>query len=135
MPQKNFTIGTLAEKAGVNIETIRYYQRRGLLIEPVKPVKGIRYYTEDEVQRVLFIKQGKKLGFTLDEISELLALEDGKHCQEAKAMALKKLALTRERIEGLRIMEAALSSLVESCSSNTESVSCPIIRALLKTSV
>ncbi len=131
MIQKSFTIGALAKKAGVNVETIRFYQRRGLLVEPVKPFKGVRHYTERDVQRVRFIKQGQKLGFSLDELSELLSLEDGQHCREAKEIAFRKLVLIRERIEGLRTMETALSNLVEGCSSNTGSVSCPIIVTLL----
>jgi MerR family mercuric resistance operon transcriptional regulator len=134
MTQKSFTIGALANKAGVNVETIRFYQRRGLLVEPVKPLKGIRHYAERDVQRVHFIKEGQKLGFSLDEVAELLSLEEGRHCQEAKEIALKKLVLIHERIEGLRMMEAALSQLVESCTDNTDSVSCPIIQSLLKTS-
>ncbi len=134
MTQKNFTIGALAKNAGVNVETIRFYQRRGLLMEPIKPFKGVRHYTERDVQRVQSIKQGQKLGFSLDEVSELLSLEDGQHCREAKNIALKKLVVIRERIEGLRTMETALSNLVESCASNTDSVSCPIIVTLLGTS-
>lgn len=134
MTQKSFTIGILAKKAGVNVETIRFYQRRGLLVEPVKPFKGVRRYTERDAQRIGFIKQGQKLGFSLDEILELLSLDDGQHCQEAKEIALRKLVLIRERIEGLRAMETALSDLVENCASNTESVSCPLILALLKNS-
>ena len=131
MTQKSFTIGALAKKAGVNVETIRFYQRRGLLMEPVKPFNGIRHYAECDAQRVRFIKQGQKLGFSLDELSELLSLEDGQHCREAKNIALKKLVVIRERIEGLRTMETALSNLVEGCASNTDSVSCPIIVTLL----
>ena len=131
MTQKIFTIGILAKKAGVNVETIRFYQRRGLLVEPVKPFKGVRHYTKSDVQRIRFIKQGQKLGFSLDEILELLCLDDGQHCREAKEIALRKLVLIRERIEGLRTMETALSNLVENCASNTEAVSCPIILALL----
>jgi MerR family mercuric resistance operon transcriptional regulator len=134
MTQKNFTVGTLAKKAGVNVETIRFYQRRGLLMTPIKPFKGIRHYTDRDVQRVLFIKQGQKLGFSLDEVVELLRLEDGRHCREAKEIALKKLVLIRERIEGLRTIETALSDLVEDCTGNTGSVSCPLILALLKAS-
>lgn len=135
MAQKSFTIGTLAKKAGVNVETIRFYQRRGLLIQPVKPFKGVRHYTERDVQRVGFIKQGQKLGFTLDEVSELLSLEDGQHCREAKEIAHRKLVLIRERIESLHKMETALSDLVESCGGNAESIrKCPIILALLRTS-
>ncbi len=134
MTQKSFTIGALAKKAGVNVETIRFYQRRGLLVQPVKPIKGVRHYSEHDVQRVRFIKQGQKFSFSLDEVSELLSLEDGQHCREAKDIALRKLVLIREHIEGLRTMEAALSKLVENCASNTDSVSCPIIVTLLGTS-
>jgi MerR family mercuric resistance operon transcriptional regulator len=134
MTQKIFTIGTLAKMAGVNVETIRFYQRRGLLIEPIRPLNGVRRYTEDDAQRVRFIKQGQRLGFSLDELMELLSLEDGKHCREAWDIALKKLSSIRERIEGLRTMEKALSDLAESCSKNTGEVSCPIINALLMAS-
>lgn len=132
--QKSFTIGALAKQAGVNVETIRFYQRRGLLEEPVKPLKGIRHYAEQDVKRVRFIKEGQKLGFSLDEIAELLTLEEGRHCREAREIALKKLVLIHDRIQGLRTMEAALSNLVESCVSNVDSVSCPLIQSLLKTS-
>lgn len=131
MTEKNFTIGMLAKKAGVTVETIRFYQRRGLLVEPTKPFSGIRHYTDREVQWVIFIKKGQKLGFSLDEISELLSLEDGQHCREAKEIALRKLILIRERIETLRMMETALSKLIDSCANNTDSVSCPIIISLM----
>lgn len=133
MTHISFTIGALAKKAEVNVETIRFYQRRGLLVQPVKPFNGVRHYTEGDVLRVCFIKQGQKIGFSLDEILELLSLGDGQHCREAKEIALRKLMLIRERIESLRTMETALSSLVKTCVSNTEPVSCPIILALLGT--
>lgn len=131
MTQKNFTIGVLANKAGVTIETIRFYQRRGLLTVPIKPLNGIRHYTEGDAQRVRFIKEGQKLGFTLDEIAELLSLEEDWHCREAKEIALKKLGLIRERIESLRMMESTLSKLVDRCAGNSDSISCPIIQSLL----
>ena len=131
MTQECFTIGVLAKRAGVNVETIRFYQRRGLLTEPDRPLKGVRRYAERDVQRVRFIKQGQKLGFSLDELTELLSLEDGQHCREARDIALKKLSSIRERIEGLRTMEKALSDFAERCSQNTGAVSCPIILALL----
>jgi MerR family transcriptional regulator, mercuric resistance operon regulatory protein len=134
MTQKSFTIGALAKKAGVNVETIRFYQRRGLLVEPVKPLNGIRHYTEHDAQRVRFIKKGQQLGFSLDEILELLSLENGRHCREAKEIALRKLIQIRERIESLRMMETALSKLVEGCSCNPNPFSCPIIEDLLKLS-
>jgi MerR family mercuric resistance operon transcriptional regulator len=131
MTQETFTIGVLAKRAGVNVETIRFYQRRGVLTEPDRPLNGIRRYAEADVQRIRFIKQGQKLGFSLDELTELLSLEDGQHCREAQDIALNTLASIRERIEGLRTMENALSDLVESCSQNKGAVSCPIILTLL----
>lgn len=131
MTSQTFTIGALAKQAGVTVETVRFYQRRGLLTEPQKPLKGIRRYTERDIQRLRFIKQGQKLGFSLDEIAELLSLDDGQHCREAKAIARRKIALIQERIASLRTMETALSALVESCAGNSGSVSCPIIDALL----
>lgn len=130
MIKESFTIGTLARKAGVNVETIRFYQRRGLLAEPEKPLGSVRRYSEYHMRRVKFIKQGQKIGFSLDEIAELLSLEDGQHCREAKDIALRKLVLIRERIESLRAMEKALFDLTECCSINTGSVSCPIIHTL-----
>jgi len=134
MTQKSFTIGTLAKMAGVNVETIRFYQRRGLLAEPDRPLKGVRRYAGRDAQRVRFIKQGQKLGFSLHELMELLSLEDGRHCREARDIAMKKLSSIRERIEGLRTIEKTLSELAENCSQNTGSVSCPIIHALLTAS-
>jgi MerR family mercuric resistance operon transcriptional regulator len=134
MTHENFTIGRLAKTTAVNVETIRYYQRRGLLAEPVRPHKGIRRYTERDAQRVRFIKQGQKLGFSLDELKELMSLENEQQCQETRNIALKKLSLIRERIEGLKAMEKALSDLIECCSQNADAVSCPIIMALLNAS-
>ncbi|EIC31494.1 Hg(II)-responsive transcriptional regulator [Methylomicrobium album] len=134
MAHENFTIGQLAKTTAVNVETIRYYQRRGLLAKPVKPHKGIRRYTERDARRVRFIKQGQKLGFSLDELKELMSLEDERQCQQARNIALKKLSSIRERIEGLKNMEKALSGLVECCSHNADGVSCPIIMALLNAS-
>ena len=90
MAQENFTIGQLAKTTAVNVETIRYYQRRGLLAEPVKPYKGIRRYTERDAQRVRFIKQGQKLGFSLDDLKELMSLEDEQQCLEARLQLLDR---------------------------------------------
>ena len=134
MTQESFTIGVLAKRAGVNVETIRFYQRRGLLPAPDRPLTGIRRYAESDVQRIRFIKQGQKLGFSLDELVELLSLEDGQHCREARDVALKKLASIRERIQGLRAMESALSALVDSCLQGEGATHCPMILALMNTS-
>lgn len=80
-----FTIGALAQAAGVNLETIRFYQRQGLLHEPAKPQGGIRRYGESDLARVRFVKSAQRLGFNLDEVAELLKLEDGSHCGQARA--------------------------------------------------
>src|SRR3546814_6621658 len=80
---ENLTIGVFARTAGVNVETIRFYQRKGLLPEPDKPYGSIRRYGETDVTRVRFVKSAQRLGFSLDEIAELLRLEDGTHCEEA----------------------------------------------------
>lgn len=127
---KNLTIGAFAKSSGVNVETIRFYQRRGLLPEPDKPYGGIRRYSETDVARVLFVKSAQRLGFSLDEIAELLRLEDGTHCDEASSLAEHKLKDVREKLADLRHMEAALSGLVRACHARKGNVSCPLIASL-----
>lgn len=124
------TIGTLAKASDVHVETIRYYQRCGLLAEPVKPPGGIRRYTEEHARRLRFIKHAQTLGFSLDEVADLLALDDGRHCRDAQRLGEKKLALVRERIARLRRVEKALAALVEQCHGNRGKVHCPLIVAL-----
>jgi MerR family mercuric resistance operon transcriptional regulator len=127
------TIAKLAQAAGVNVETIRFYQRRGLLTEPAKPLGGIRRYGEAEVARVLFVKAAQRIGFTLDEIAQLLQLDDGTRCLEARAIAERKLADVRKRLQDLQRIEAALALLVDRCASRRGQVSCPLIEALQPT--
>lgn len=127
---KKFTIGTLAKQAEVNVETVRFYQRRGLLAEPEKPLGGVRHYNDTHVRRIQFIKHGQTLGFSLVEIEELLSLEDGQRCSDAQEIALKKLVVIRNRIASLQIMETALSELVKRCKDNQGEVMCPIIATL-----
>ena len=124
------TISGLAQAAGVNVETIRFYQRRGLLIEPAKPLGGIRRYDETEVARVLFIKAAQRIGFTLDEIAQLLQLDDGTRCSEARAIAEHKLADVRQRLQDLQRIETSLAKLVDCCAASRGKVSCPLIAAL-----
>lgn len=85
--KQDFTIGALARAAGVNVETIRFYQRRGLMPEPERPWGGIRRYARQDADRLRFIKSAQRLGFALDEVIELLRLEDGSHCEEARRLA------------------------------------------------
>jgi len=127
---QTFTISGLAHEAGVNVETIRFYQRRGLLDEPHKPLGSIRRYGQTEVARVLFIKAAQRIGFTLDEVAQLLRLDDGTHCSEARAIAEHKLADVRQRLADLQRIEAALTQLVDRCAARHGQVSCPLIDAL-----
>lgn len=132
MTENLFTIGALAKQTNVSVETIRYYQRRGLLTEPEKPLGSVRRYSKSHIQRIRFIKHGQKLGFSLNEIKELLTLEDGCHCAEAQEIAKKKLSLIQEHIESLYNMEKALINLLSFCADNKDLVTCPIISTLQK---
>lgn len=129
MPE-SYTIGTLARQAGVNVETVRYYQHRGLVGEPQRPLGGIRRYSQADARRLRFIRQAQGLGFSLNEVKELLALEEGKHCREAERLGSLKLVAVRERLAQLRQVERALAGLVAQCHCNTGTVSCPLIAAL-----
>ena len=127
---KTLTIGVLADAAGVNVETIRFYQRKGLMREPDRPLGGIRRYSDADLARVRFIKSAQRLGFSLDEIADLLQLEDGSHCTEAREQAEHKLADVRARLADLQRIEEALQGLVERCCATSGRVKCPLIAAL-----
>jgi MerR family mercuric resistance operon transcriptional regulator len=124
------TIGALAETAGVNVETIRFYQRKGLMPEPEKPYGSIRRYGAAELARVRFIKSAQRLGFSLDEIGELLKLEDGARCSEARQLAEQKLVDVRQKLSDLQRIESVLAGLVARCSAVRGRVNCPLIASL-----
>ena len=124
------TISKLAQEAGVNVETIRFYQRRGLLAEPDRPLGGIRRYGDADVARVLFIKAAQRIGFTLDEVAQLLRLDDGTRCSDARAIAERKLADVRTRLADLQRIEGVLTQLVGRCATRRGKVRCPLIDAL-----
>ena len=128
--QDTFSIGAFAKAAGVNVETIRFYQRKRLLAEPTRPPGGIRRYGNAEVARVKFVKSAQRLGFSLDEVAQLLRLEDGAHCTEAADLAALRLADVRSRLADLTRMETALAALVEQCGARQRSVCCPLIASL-----
>ncbi len=128
-PQK-LTIGGFANAAAVNVETVRFYQRKGLLPQPQRPHGGIRRYGPAEVERLKFIKAAQRLGFSLDEIGQLLKLEDGTHCSEAAELAALRLADVRERLAHLSRMESALAELLRQCHARTGDLSCPLVAAL-----
>lgn len=127
---QTFTISGLAQQAGVHVETIRFYQRRGLLVAPEKPLGGIRRYGDPDVARVQFIKRAQRLGFTLGEIVLLLRLDDGAHCAEARVIAVNKRDEVRKRLADLGRIEAALTQLVDRCDARRGKVNCPLIAAL-----
>ena len=126
----SLTIGSLAAAAWVNLETIRFYQRKGLMPEPVRTQGSIRRYGELDLARVRFIKSAQRLGFSLDEIAELLKLEDGAHCREARNLAEVKLLSVREKLADLQRIESVLSQLVGRCASARGAVVCPLIASL-----
>jgi MerR family mercuric resistance operon transcriptional regulator len=126
----SMSIGAVAAAAGVNVETIRFYQRKGLLPEPDKPYGSIRRYAADDVARVQFIKSAQRLGFSLDEIAGLLRLDDGAHCREARQLAEHKLSDVRAKLADLRRIERVLALLVRDCGAARGTVSCPLIAAL-----
>lgn len=128
------TIGALANETGVNVETIRFYQRKGLMREPDRPPGGIRRYRARDAARVRFIKSAQRLGFSLDDILELLRLDDGTHCDEARELAEHKLADVRAKRAELERMEHALSSMVDACRSHSGIIACPLITRLQQTS-
>src|SRR5882672_10282342 len=113
MPEE-LTIGQLARAADVNVETIRYYQRRLLLDQPDKPLGGRRRYAPAAVKRVKFIRRAQQLGFTLEEVKNLL-LEDGRACRETRLLAEQKLTIIEARITALTRMRGALRQLVMQC--------------------
>ena len=124
------TIGRVADAAGVNVETIRFYQRLGLLEEPVKPLGGVRRYDGEVVARLRFIKRAQQLGFSLAEVQRLLDLEDPQSCGKARSLATEKLALVEARISDLERIRGVLRELVARCGVRRGKVACPIIATL-----
>lgn len=129
MDQK-LTIGKVAAAAAVNVETIRFYQRRGLLTEPPKLQGGFRYYDDATVARVRFVKRAQALGFSLEEVLGLLALEQFSACGPTHDAAVRKLHLVEERITDLKRIRTTLKKLVQQCEAGPASVSCAIIESL-----
>ncbi|CAN5410077.1 Hg(II)-responsive transcriptional regulator [soil metagenome] len=126
----SLTIGTLAERGGVSVETIRYYQRRALLEEPVKPAGGFRHYPEESVKRIIFIKRAQAMGFTLEEIHDLLALDERKACLATREIAAHKVLLIAQKIADLSKIKRSLARLVRSCDTSAADAPCPIIHLL-----
>ena len=124
------SIGAVAQAAGVNVETIRFYQRKGVMHEPDRASGSVRRYGPTDLGRLRFIKSAQRLGFSLSEIAQLLKLEDGTHCGEARAQAQHKLIDVRAKLADLHGMEAALADLVDRCGAARGKIRCPLIATL-----
>ena len=125
-------IGDVARRAGVNAQTLRYYERRGILAVPRRSNAGYREYPTDTPRLIRFIKRAQELGFTLTEIEELIALRraPGRRRAQVRALATAKIRDVDEKIARLQAIRDALSLLVEDCGCGAETVTCPILEAL-----
>ena len=123
------TIGKLAAVAGVNVETVRYYQRIGLLDEPPKD-GGVRRYGEAHVARLRFIRRGKDAGFSLEEIRELLDLDESSERERIRHLASQRLHMIEARIAAMQQLAGQLRTLIHECEGRPESPCCPIIKTL-----
>lgn len=128
------TIGALAKAAGVHVETVRYYQRRGLVDEPKREHGTVRRYDENAVRRLRFVRRAQELGFTLEEIKNLIQLGETPNCRGARELAARKLELVNARLAQLRRMEEALRGLVAQCDTGRKR-DCPIIDSLARESL
>jgi MerR family mercuric resistance operon transcriptional regulator len=124
------TIGRLAKEAGVNVETIRYYQRRGLLVEPPKPLGGHRRYPPAALDRIAFIRRAQKLGFSLAEVQALLEYVDGRSWRETRAIAERKYSALSMHVKQLNTMRRALRNLIQKSRKGRGKGCCPIIASL-----
>ena len=132
MAKTGLTAGKLAKAANVNVETLRYYEKRGLLPEPPRRDSGYRIYPEAEIERIRFIKGAQALGFTLDEIRELLEMRIDTQANRAdvRERATRKVVSIREKIRALEAMEEALNHLIHQCHGDGSTAECPILEAI-----
>lgn len=122
------TIGKLAKSLDLNVETIRFYEREGLIQQPKKPLNGYRLYSESTARELKFILKAKALGFTLHEISSLMSM-DG-NCSQVEKMGLQKLEVIRYKISELQRLEEVIIQMTNTCKSNDNESHCPIIDSL-----
>lgn len=127
---KPYTIGTLARAAGVNVETVRYYQQRGLMPEPPRAYGSIRRYGGDDLDRLHFVRRAKRVGFTLAEVATLLKLRDRVRCHETRVLVLGKLEKIDASIAELQHLRTELAGWVVDCGANASDTNCPIIEHL-----
>ncbi len=129
---KPLTIGTVARQAGVGVETIRFYERKGLIAEPPRSESGYRQYSGQAVSRVRFIRRAKELGFTLKEIKELLSLRASpkSRCGDVRMRAEAKIGDIEQKVRALQRMKKALVKLTAACTGRGPVAECPILEAL-----
>lgn len=128
------TIGQVARRSEVNVETVRYYERRGLIAEPPRRASGYRQYDPQTVQRIRFIKRAQELGFTLKEIGQLLALADGdgSGCGDVLDFTTRKITDVENKIRHLQNLKKVLTHLAQQCSGKGPLAACPIIESLVE---
>lgn len=129
---KGLTIGQVAKRGEVNIETVRYYERQGLIPPPPRLESGYRQYPDDTVNRVRFIKRAQELGFSLKEIAELLSLRVGPDtvCADVRKRAVAKISEIERKMETLQRMKEVLAGLAAECEGRGPVSECPILEAL-----
>jgi MerR family mercuric resistance operon transcriptional regulator len=130
MQEASYTIGDVAKAGGVGVETVRYYERRGLVSQPRRASGAYRRYGAAHVDRIRFVKRAQDLGFTLEEIRSLLDLEDGTDRRSIRRIAGARLEETRRRIADLQRIERVLAHLLHECESHSKAPHCPIIGAI-----
>jgi MerR family mercuric resistance operon transcriptional regulator len=127
---RSYTIGRLAGAVGVNVETVRYYQLRGLMAKPDRVVGGVRRYLESDAERLRFIQRAKRVGFTLNEVATLLDIRRHTSCRATRALAAERLRVVEERLQKLVILRKELKHWVAACDANSEDRFCPALNAL-----
>ncbi len=130
---RNLTIGAVAREAGVGVETIRFYERRGLIEQPLKPQRSVRVYAPEQVKRIKFIRQAQQIGFSLREIQELLSLraDPAADCSVVRSQAVAKLEEVKRKIDQLHHIGSALQALIAVCPGRGGLQACTIIDALV----
>lgn len=129
MQSSEYTIGRLAQEAGVGVETVRYYQRRRLLAVPARRAGGFRYYGTETLQRLRFIRRAQAIGLALEDIRELLGLDRKRACGKTRALAAQRLELVEQKLKDLAALRDALAALVHECDERG-GPTCPILTRL-----
>jgi len=130
--ESDVRIGQLAKETGLNVQSIRFYERKGLLPSVNRSASGYRIYKEDSIRRIQFIKHAQEVGFSLKEISELLSLKVSGNgsCDMVQQIAAEKLKQLEERLESIERMKLTLTSMMEMCEEGLPARACPILEAL-----